>query len=485
MAAFDLVVRGGTVVTAADEMPDCDVGVGAGRIVALGRDLAAGGREIDARARLVLPGGIDSHCHLDQQPYWGVEPADDFLSGSRSAACGGTTTIVPFAMPLRGQSLRAVVEDYHRRAEGKAVIDYAFHLIIPDAGAAMVGQELPALIRDGYTSFKIFLTYDGLKLDDGETLRVLACARREGAMTMVHAENDDCIAFLTDRLLGGGHRAVRFHGIAHAAAVEAEASARAIALAEVVGVPIVLVHVSSAGAAAAIREAQRRGLAVHGETCPQYLFLDAGDLDRPGLEGAKFLCTPPPRGAPDREALWRGLADGTFDVLSSDHAPYRYADPKGKMRHGADASFDRVPQGVPGIELRLALLFSEGVRTGRLSLSRFVALTATNAARLYGLYPRKGTIAVGADADLAIWDPERRVTVRHETLHDNLDYTPYEGMTVTGWPITTIARGAIVCDDGAFLASPGRGRFLRCEASGHGRGTSRGDGIVRAGPARG
>jgi len=465
MKAFDLVLRGGRVATAADTVA-CDVGVRAGRVVALARELGPGGHEIDARDRLVLPGGIDSHCHLDQQAYWGVEPADDFRSGTIAAACGGNTTIIPFAMPLRGQSLRAVVEDYHRRAEPKAVIDYAFHLIVPDAGAAMVGQDLPALIKDGYTSFKIFLTYDDLKLNDRETLEVLDVARREGALTMVHAESDHCIAWLTGRLLATGHKAPRFHAMAHAAPTEREATQRAIALAEVTRAPILLVHVSAAAAAREIRRARDRGQPVYGETCPQYLFLAEADMDRPGFEGAKYMCTPPPREGANRAAIWRALADGTFQVYSSDHAPYRFADPKGKMRHGADAGFDRIPQGVPGIEVRLPLLFSEGVGKGRIDLATFVALSATNAAKLYGLYPRKGTIAVGADADFAIWDPEKRVTIRHDMLHDNLDYTPYEGMTVTGWPVTTISRGEVVWDDDRVLASPGRGRFLRRDPAG-------------------
>jgi len=460
MTDFDLVVRGGTVVTATDTA-DCDVGVRDGRIVVLGRDLARGREEIDARGLLVLPGGIDSHCHLDQQAYWGVEPADDFRSGSVSAACGGNTTIIPFAMPLRGQSLRAVVEDYRRRAEGAAIIDYGVHLIVAEASDQLIGQDLPALIRDGYTSFKVYLTYDDLKLDDGETLRVLDLARREGAMTMVHAENDDCIAWLTERLLAEGKRAPRFHAEAHPPVVEREATHRAIALAEVVGAPVLIVHVSAREAIEQIREARARGLPVHGETCPQYLFLTADDMDRAGFEGAKYMCTPPPRDAANQAFVWRALADGTFQVYSSDHAPYRFDDPKGKKRHGEDAAFDRIPQGVPGIEARLPLLFSEGVRTARIGLNDFVALAATNAARIYGLYPRKGSILVGGDADLAIWDPDRQVTLSHAMLHDNLDYTPYEGRTVTGWPVITVSRGEIVWRDGEVLGRPGRGRFLR------------------------
>ena len=463
MAKFDLVIRGGTVVTAADTVV-CDVGIVAGKVVALAEDLAPGDDEIDARGRHVLPGGIDSHCHLDQQAFDGVESADDFRSGTISAACGGNTTVIPFAMPLRGQSLRAVVEDYHRRAGPNAVIDYAFHLVIPEAGDHMVGQELPALIKDGYTSFKIYLTYEGLRLNGDETLRVLEVARREGAMTMVHAENDDCIRWLTDKLLALGRTGTKFHASAHPMATEREATHRAIALAQVVDVPILIVHVSAREAIEQIRWAQQRGLRVYGETCPQYLFLSEDDMDRAGIEGAKYMCTPPPRDKANQAFVWNGLTSGAFQVYSSDHSPCRFADARGKMRHGKDAPFNRISPGVPGIEVRLPLLFSEGVGKGRIGLNQFVALASTNAAKLYGIYPRKGTLAVGSGADVAIWDAGRPVTIRHDMLHDNVDYTPYEGMEITGWPVITISRGEVVWRDGAMLAEPGRGEFLRCDA---------------------
>jgi len=461
--AHDLVVRGGTVVTATETFP-ADVGIDAGQITALGDGLPAGRQELDARGLYVLPGGIDSHVHLDQLSSAGVVCADDFHSGTVAAAFGGTTTVVPFAAQHRGMKLRAVVEDYHRRATEKAVIDYAFHLILTDPTEEALGEDLPRLVTEGITSLKVYMTYDRLRLGDEQLLDVLAAARRLGALTMIHAENHGMIAWLTSRLLHAGATAPRYHAIAHPRVSEGEAVQRAIALAELVDVPILIVHVSDAAGASAIRHAQTRGLRVYGETCPQYLFLTADDLDRPGLEGTKYGCSPPPRDRASQEAIWRGLTDGTFQAYSSDHAPYRF-DESGKLPKGAQTTFKDMANGVPGIELRLPLLFSEGVGAGRLSLSEFVALGATNHAKLYGLYPRKGTIVVGGDADLALWDPRRRVRVTAAMLHDRVGYTPYEGRELTGWPVTVISRGRIVVREGRLDAEPGSGQFVPARPS--------------------
>ncbi len=477
MPDFDLVIRNGTVATAAD-VTVCDVGVSGGQIVALGKKLAAGGREIDAAGKYVLPGGIDAHCHLDQPMADGSVMADDFYSGTVSAACGGTTTVIPFACQMKGGSLREAVKDYHRRAEAKPVIDYAFHMIVCDPNDQVLGQELPALIKDGYTSFKIYMTYDDLKLNDLEILKVLALARREGAMVMIHAENADCIGWLTEQLELAGKTAPKYHADSRPPVVEREATHRVISLAELVDIPVLIVHVSGREAVEEISRAQRRGHRVYGETCPQYLFLTAEDLDLEGFEGAKCICSPPPRDKSNQEVIWNGLVNGVFQVFSSDHAPFRYDDPKGKMARGKNASFKAVPNGIPGLETRLPLLFSEGVGKERIELTRFVALTATNPARIYGLYPRKGTIAVGSDADVAIWDPEREVTISNEMLHHNVDYTPYEGIKVKGWPETVISRGEIVVDNGKMLADKGRGEFLRCDLPAPARPRIRADAIM-------
>ena len=463
MSEYDLVIRNGAVATAADTSA-CDIGIKDGVVVMLGKNLGPGARDIDASGHLILPGGIDSHCHIEQRSSSGVVCADDFYSATVSAAFGGTTTVIPFAAQHRGQSLRQVVEEYHAAAAPKAIVDYAFHLIISDPSEQILGQELPALIRDGYTSFKVYMTYDLLALDDRQMLDILSVARREGALVMVHAENHEMIKWLTGRLLERGLGAPRYHAVSHARLAEGEATNRAVALSQLLDVPILLVHVSAGEAIEVIRNAQTRGLRIYGETCPQYLFLTADDLAKPGVEGAKFCCSPPPRDRAAQQAVWTGLRNGTFQVFSSDHAPYRF-DASGKLPHGDKTTFKEIANGVPGIELRLPLLFSEGVGQGRLDLNAFVALTATNHAKLYGLYPKKGTIAVGSDADIAIWDPERETVITAGILHDNVGYTPYEGRRLRGWPVTVLSRGRIVIEDGRLVAPRGSGQFLPCALS--------------------
>jgi len=462
MSDYDLVIRNGTVATAADTTI-CDIGIRHGVIAALGQSLGSGEREIDASGRLVLPGGIDSHCHIEQRSSAGVVCADDFYSATVAAAFGGTTTVIPFAAQHRGQSLRQVVEEYHEAAGPKAVIDYAFHLIISDPSEQVMGQELPALIRDGYTSFKVYMTYDLLQLNDGQMLDILALARREGALVMVHAENYDMIKWLTGQLLDRGLGAPRYHAVSHTRLAEGEATNRAVTLSQLLDVPILLVHVSAAEAIEVIRNAQTKGLKIYGETCPQYLFLTADDIAKPGVEGAKFCCSPPPRDHAAQEAVWTGLRNGTFQVFSSDHAPYRF-DASGKLPKGERTTFKEIANGVPGIELRLPLLFSEGVGQGRLDLNAFVALTATNHAKLYGLYPKKGTIAVGSDADIVIFDPAREETIsvfNSKTHHMNIDYNAYEGFKVKGYTETVLSRGKIVIDRGNYVGRAGDGAFVK------------------------
>ena len=461
MLNFDLVIKNGQVVTASDSYR-CDIGIADGKIVALAKSLNGNATVLDATDKLVMPGGIDSHCHIEQESSMGIICADDFASGTISAAFGGTTTIMPFAAQGKGQSLRDVINQYHARAGPKAVIDYAFHLIIADPNEQVIGQELPALIRDGYTSFKVYMTYERLKIDDAQMLTVLAAARRYGAMVMVHAENHEMIQWLTQRLLEGGHTAPKYHSVAHARLAEGEATHRAIKLSELADTPMLIVHVSAEEAVTQIRHAQDAGLRIYAETCPQYLYLTADDLDKNDMDGAKWCCSPPPRDVSNQPIIWRGLANGTFQVFSSDHAPYRL-DETGKLFHGKDASFNKIANGVPGVELRLPLLF-QGVRDGKLTLQQFVALGATNAAHLYGLSSRKGSIAVGLDADIAIWDPNKEVTVTYDMLHDNVGYTPYEGLHLYGWPETVLSRGRIVVKDGDLHVERGTGEFLPCDS---------------------
>ena len=328
----------------------------------------------------------------------------------------------------------------------------------------MLGQELPALVHDGYTSFKVFMTYEGLALSDLEMLNVMAVARETGALVMVHAENYDAIRFLTDRLERAGNTAPHFHATSRPIPVEREATHRAISLAEIVDVPVMIVHVSNREAMEEIRRAQQKGLKVYGETCPQYLVLTEKDLEGLNMEGAKYVCSPPPRDAESQLACWEGLQQKVFSLFSSDHCPFRYDDPHGKLAPKGRTSFRWVPNGIPGVETRLPILFSEGVKAGRISLNEFVALTATNHAKTYGLYPRKGTIAIGSDADIAIWDTERRTTITQALMHHGTDYTPYEGLEVTGWPVSTMVRGRFVVRDGALVGTKA-GRYVSRERS--------------------
>ena len=460
---LDLVIRNGTVATAADTF-QCDVGIKDGVIVTLSRNLPEGKTNFDAKGYYVLPGGIDSHVHLEQDsPETGAISANDFYTGTVSAACGGTTTVIPFVRQFKQQSLRQATLDYHKKAEGKAVIDYAFHLIVTDPAPNVLGQELPALVEDGYTSIKIYMTYDALKLKDIEILNVLEFCRREGVMPMVHAENADCIQWLSQKMLDRGFTHPRYKGVVHNHISEREAAGRVISFAELADVSLLIVHVATAETAEVIRDARNRGLKIIGETCPQYLVLNETYLSGAAKEAAKCICAPPPQSEENRQKLWAHLETGTFQVFSSDHAPFRLDSPTGKFVQGPEASFNKVTNGLPGIELRMPLLFSEGFQKGRITINEFVAQTATNAAKIYGLYPRKGTICVGADADIAIWDPAHKQFVSTEILHDDMDYTPYENMLISGWPISVYSRGELVCQDMKFLGKRGRGEFLRCE----------------------
>jgi dihydropyrimidinase len=454
--SHDLVIRGGTVVTA-EKTFRADVGIRGEKIAEIGASLS-GSKVIDAAGKLVMPGGVDSHCHVEQLSSTGKMCADDFYSASVAAAFGGTTTIVPFAAQHRGDSIVAVVEDYARRAAEKAVIDYGFHLIISDPTEHALGVELPQMVKRGITSFKVYMTYELLRLTDEQMLEVLSAAERERALVMVHAENHEMIKWITKRLLERGHGAPKFHMSAHHPLAEAEATNRVVALSRLLDVPVLIVHVSGGEAVQTIRAAQTLGARVLAETCPQYLLLKATDADKAGLEGAKWCCSPPPRDEAAQQALWAGLKDGTFAVLSSDHAPYRF-DESGKLPKGEKTTFKEMANGVPGLQVRLPLLYAEGVGKGRLSLNEFVALTATNHARMYGLAD-KGRLETGADADIAIWEPGKRVTLTASMMKDNVGYTPYEGMTVTGWPTTVLSRGRVAVHEGKLLVEKGSGRFV-------------------------
>jgi dihydropyrimidinase len=456
--AYDLVIRNGRVATASDVF-EADVAIAGESIAAIGRGLFSGTREIDARGKLVLPGGVDSHCHIEQLSAAGIMNADTFESATTSAAFGGTTTVISFAAQHVGMKLPQVLSEYHALARRGAVIDYAFHMIIADPTAETLANDIPALVKEGHASIKIFMTYDRLKIDDEPLLDILVAARESGAMLCAHAENHGIIAWMVKRLLERGYTQPKFHAISHARFSEADAFNRLIGMAALVDQPIMIFHVSTAEGAKVIRDARGEGLKVFAETCPQYLFLTAEDLNKPGAEGAKWMCSPPPRTVADQEALWQALALGDLQTISSDHAPYRF-DESGKLRAGKNPNFKQVANGLPGLEVRLPLLFDAMVSKGRLGLEKFVELTATAPAKIYNLHPRKGSIAVGADADIAIWDPARVITLSDTMMHDLAGYTPYAGRSLRGWPVTVLSRGRLVVADGRRMAEPGSGRFL-------------------------
>ena len=461
MEKLDLIFKNGKIVTESG-VENCDLGISDGQISAIG-DLSDNAEVIeDATDLLILPGGVDAHVHIDQPSGPDVEMADNFQSATMSAAAGGNTTVLPFAMQEKGQSLRECVENYHKKAKDNLYIDTSFHLIISDPSPQVLGQELPALARDGYTSFKVFMTYDDLVLNDEELLKVFEVAKKEKTLVMVHAEGYDAIRYLTKKLEEEGKVAPYFHGISRPQIVEREATHRAISHAQIVDIPIVIVHVSGNEALSQIKWAKEKGIRVFSETCPQYICLTEDDMKGLNMdfEGAKYVCSPPPRDLESQEAIWEGIIDGTFDIFSSDHCPFKFKDKKGKDRPGARTSFKWVPNGIPGVETRLPILFSEGVSKKRISLERFVELTSTNPAKMYGLHPQKGSIKIGSDADLTIWDPNKIDTIRQSDLHHGSDYTPFEGIEVRGWPIQTSLRGQKIYEKNKFLKQNNLGQYI-------------------------
>jgi dihydropyrimidinase len=451
-----LLIKGGTVVTASDQYAG-DVFVEGEKIVAIGSSLTMpADRVIDAADKYVLPGGIDVHTHLDM-PFGGTTSADDFESGTIAAAHGGTTTIVDFAIQYRGQTLHHAWETWMKKAEGKAAIDYGFHMIITEL-SDQVEQEMDALVRQGVTSFKLFMAYPGVfMLDDGSIFRALLRTGKNGGTICMHAENGGVIDVLVKKALAEGKTAPKYHALTRPARAEAEATHRAIALAEIAGVPIYIVHLSAAEALEMVTEARDRGLSAYAETCPQYLFLSYDNYEEPGFEGAKYVMSPPLRPKDTQDRLWRGLAFNDLQAISTDHCPFCMKEQKVL---GTD-DFSKIPNGAPGIETRMSLVYDGGVRPGRISLNRFVELTATSPAKIFGLFPRKGTIAPGSDADIVVFDPNRKIVLSSKTHHMRVDYNPYEGREVTGVTDTVISRGRVIIDNGKFVGRAGSGAFLK------------------------
>jgi dihydropyrimidinase len=456
---FDTLIRNGTVVTATDTCL-ADVGILDGRIAAIGKDLPVenAAKLIDATGRYVIPGGIDVHTHLDM-PFGGTTSADDFETGTIAAAFGGTTTLIDFAIQYKGQTLHQAFDTWMKKASGKAVADYSFHCIITELADAQL-QEMKTLVQEGVPTFKLFMAYPGVfMLDDASIFRAMNAAANSGGMICMHAENGGAIDVIVQRALAEGKRAPKYHALTRPTTAEAEATSRSIALAEMAGAPVYIVHLSCNEALEKVREARDRGLPVYAETCPQYLYLSLENMDAPGFEGAKYVFTPPLREKWHQEKLWQGLAKDDLQVVSTDHCPFCYKEQK---ELGKD-DFTKIPNGGPGIEHRLSLVYSGGVHGKRFSVNRFVQLVSTAPAKLFGLYPRKGTIAIGSDADIVVFDPNEEQTISVKTHHMRVDYSMFEGIRVTGVTKIVLSRGRTIIENGKFVGKPGAGEFLKRE----------------------
>ncbi|MEB3236761.1 MAG: dihydropyrimidinase [Candidatus Sericytochromatia bacterium] len=456
---MSLLIRNGRIITAVDDY-HADIHVSGGQVVRIGKELEVeGARVIDAAGKYVFPGGIDPHTHLDM-PFGGTTSADTFETGTRAAAFGGTTTIVDFAIQTKGQATLEGLEAWHAKAAGQAVIDYGFHMIVTDMPESRL-NEMGRLADEGVTSYKLFMAYPGvLYSDDATIFRAMRRAGEDGTMICMHAENGIVIDEIIKRAVEEGKTAPKYHAATRPTRMEGEGVHRAIAIAEVAGVPVYIVHLSSADALEEVKRARSRGVQAYAETCPQYLLLDESYYDKPDFEGAKYVMTPALRHKDNQDVLWKGLQMGHLATIATDHCPFCFG---GQKELGRE-SFTKIPNGAPGVENRMALIYHHGVNAGRISLNKFVELTSTAAAKMFGMFPRKGTIAVGSDADLVVFDPNRREVISVDnpaTHHMKVDYSTYEGFAVTGYPDIVIARGEVVVEQGAFHGRTGRGQFIR------------------------
>jgi dihydropyrimidinase len=453
-----VLIKGGRVVTAADDYV-ADVFVEGERISLIGESLdVAADKVIDASGKYVLPGAVDPHTHLDM-PWRGETTIDDFESGQTAAAFGGTTTHVDFCIQAKGQSFGEALEIWHGKREGKSIIDNGFHIAVTDLREGGTLEELARLPEEhGVTSYKLFMAYkDSLMVDDETLFRTMQVAADTGALVMVHAENGDAIEVLMTEAVAAGNTTPIYHALTRPPETEGEATNRAIQLARVAGAPLYVVHVSCRESVEPIALAREKGWNIWGETCTQYLFIDQSFLDQPGFEGAKYVYTPPPRAKENQDVLWSALRTNVLQAISTDHCAYLF---KGQKDHGKD-DFRQIPNGGPGLENRLQMIHHFGVREGRISLNRMVELLCTNPAKLFGLYPRKGTLAVGSDADVVVFDPEKRVTISAATHHSRADYNLFEGTEVQGSPHTVLLRGNVLVENDELVAKPGIGRFVK------------------------
>ena len=455
---MSVLIKGGRIVTAADDYIG-DVLIENGTVSLIGESLdARAEKTIDATGKYVIPGAIDPHTHIEMF-FGGTTTCDDFTSGTISAAFGGTTSLVDFCMQTPGDTFAQALEKYREKIERcKPVIDVGFHIGITDLRDGGTLEDLAKLPDEGITSYKLFMAYKGAVMVDDETLfKAMEVAAESGALVMVHAENGDAIDIIVKKAVAEGKTEPIWHARTRPMETEAEATNRAIQLARVAGCPLYVVHVSCEPAVEPIRLAREKGWNAHGETCTQYLFIDESALDQPGFEGGKYIYTPPPRPKEHQEHLWKALGSDVLSVVSTDHCPFKWPEQKGI--NGEE--FQKVPNGGPGIENRLHMLHHFGVRTGRITLNRFVELTSTNVAKLFGLYPRKGSIVPGSDADIVVWDPEKKLTISAKTHHTNVNYNLFEGTEVTGAPEVVLVRGQVIVENDELVAEPGAGRFVK------------------------
>lgn len=453
------LIKNGHIVTAVDSYI-ADILIDGETVAMIGKDLSAVvgsvDKTIDATGKLVIPGGIDPHTHMDL-PFGGTSSSDDFETGTRAAAFGGTTTIIDFAVQYKGQSLNEALDVWFAKAEGKAVADYGFHMICTDLPDERL-PELKAMMDQGVSSFKLFMAYPGVFLvDDGTIFKAMTAAGEHGGLICMHAENGVVIDVLVKRALAAGHTAPKYHALTRPTKAEAEGVHRAIAIAEMANSPVYIVHLSCYDALKEVQNARDLGLPAYAETCPQYLFLDYSYYEQPGFEGAKYVMTPPLRGKENQELLWRGLRSNDLQVISTDHCPFCMKEQK---ELGID-DFSKIPNGGPGVEHRMSLIYNGGVAQGRISLNRFVELTSTAAAKIFGLFPRKGTIAVGSDADIVIFDPNGEQTISAATHHMRVDYSAYEGWKVKGVTEIVLSRGNVIVEKGEWKGKTGAGQFLK------------------------
>lgn len=454
MKRFDLVISNGNIVTSSG-MYKGDIGIKNGKIEGLGTNLYEDAKNIyDAQENYIFPGGIDAHTHLDM-PFGGTFSSDDFNTGTKAAAIGGTTTVIDFAVQPQGKTLDETIKMWRDKADEKACIDYGLHLAITQINDK-TREEIPQVIKDGYSSFKVFMTYDGMMVDDLTFMEILELASKNNGLISVHAENHAIIKYFTERLLNEGKIEPKYHAVSRPAGCEGEATNRAINLAKMTNAPLYIVHSSCKESVSEIKKAREEGYPIMGETCPQYLILSEDNYEEEDFNGAKYVMSPPLRDKKNWNYLWNSLKNGTLQTVATDHCPFFME----QKRMGID-NFTKIPNGAPGIELRMALMYTYGVVKNNISIEKFVEVTSTNVAKIFGLYPKKGTITIGGDADLIIFDPNKKIKISRDILHENVDYTPYEGIDLEGYPVATFSRGELIAENGKYVGSENRGEFIK------------------------